>query len=523
MAMDPRIAKLHDIRKHSGARRTHGLPDDVLGRFLAADATLGRAIDEAAEKHAALRASDPELAMMEEAGLVEALQADFVNFYAPPTVNPYVALAARGPWIVTTHGGVLHDSGGYGMLGAGHGPDDVIEAMAGNWVMANVMTASLSQKRLADRLKREIGHTRAGGCPYARFICMNSGSEGVAVAARIVDVNAKRMTDPGGRYAGRPRRLLGLTGGFHGRTTRPAQWSDSCLGSYKDNLASFRDRDNLITVEPNDLDALRAAFAQAEADGVFLEAMFMEPVMGEGDPGRAVTRAFYDLARQLTRDHGALLLMDSIQAGFRATGCLSVTDYPGFQGAEPPDMETYSKALNAGQYPLSVLALTQAAADLYVRGVYGNTMTTNPRALEVACVVLDNVTDALRQNIVARGHEFVEKFQALQADFPDLVTGVEGTGLLLAVHIDPDRVAVVGFEGLEVWCRLRGLGVVHGGDNALRFTPHFRITSAEIDMMVGIVRDGLSAFRSSLAAPSASASAIGVGRGDPGTTVAAPP
>ena len=45
------------------------------------------------------------------------------------------------------------------------------------------------------------------------------------------------------------------------------------------------------------------------------------------------------------------------QAGIRAMGSLSVVDYPGYETAEAPDMETYSKALNGGQYPLSVLAL----------------------------------------------------------------------------------------------------------------------------------------------------------------------
>lgn len=62
--------------------------------------------------------------------------------------------------------------------------------------------------------------------------------------------------------------------------------------------------------------------------------------------------AFYNLARELTAAHGSLLLVDSIQAGLRATGYLSIVDYPGFEHAQAPDMETYS-ALNAGQYPLS--------------------------------------------------------------------------------------------------------------------------------------------------------------------------
>ena len=63
---------------------------------------------------------------------------------------------------------------------------------------------------------------------------------------------------------------------------------------------------------------------------------------------------------------------------------LSIVDYPGFEGVEAPDMETYSKALNGGQYPLSVLAVNERAANLYRKGVYGNTMTTNPRAMDIA-------------------------------------------------------------------------------------------------------------------------------------------
>ena len=36
--------------------------------------------------------------------------------------------------------------------------------------------------------------------------------------------------------------------------------------------------------------------------------------------------------------------------------------------------------------------------------------------------------------------------------------------------------------------------VVHGGLNALRFTPHFNLTSEEIDMIISIVRESLYAL-----------------------------
>ena len=189
---------------------------------------------------------------------------------------------------------------------------------------------------------------------------------------------------------------------------------------------------------------------------------------------------FYDVARRLTKAHGSLLIVDSIQAGFRGTGYLSIVDYPGFEDSEVPDMESWSKALNAGQYPLSVLGLSEKTAAFYVRGMYGNTMTSNPRALEVGAAVLESVTEELRENIRARGAELVGRLLELRREFPDVVQRVQGTGLIVSAHIDPDKLAVVGFDGLETWCRRHGLGVIHGGKNALRFTPHFAITSEEI-------------------------------------------
>ena len=197
------LALLHEIRSVVGTIDTPGLNDEEILSFLESDAKLERAIEEAHLRHQHMANEYPELYLgSSETELITELQEGFVNFYNPATVNPYVALAARGPWIITSHGAVVHDNGGYGMLGAGHGPDSVIESMSDNWVMANVMTASFSQKRLDERLRKELGHTR-GWCPFDKFICMNSGSESVTVSLRIADVNAKLMTQKGGKHEGK--------------------------------------------------------------------------------------------------------------------------------------------------------------------------------------------------------------------------------------------------------------------------------------------------------------------------------
>jgi len=481
------LTTLHALRAASGPARTTGLPDHTLTAFAHTPA-LQQVVAEAATVHAALRATHPDVMARPEPEQITVLQTGILNFYAADATNPYVAIAARGPWIVTSCGAVLHDNGGYGMLGLGHAPPVVLEAMARPHVMANIMSASFAQKRLTDALRAAIGRSR-GGCPYSHFLYMNSGSESVSVAARLCDVHTRLSTDPGARHAGKPARLLSLKGGFHGRTQRPAQFSDSSRKNYLQHLASFRD-DLLWTVVPNDVEGLHEAFRRADAEGVFIEAMFMEPVMGEGNPGLAIEPAFYDAARHLTDDHGTLLLVDSIQAGLRATGELSIVDYPGFEHSQAPDMETYSKALNGGQYPLSVLAMTPRAAGLYRTGIYGNTMTANPKAMDVGAGVIDLLTPELRANIRERGVEFLERFRALAQRLDGPITTVQGTGLLLSVELSDDF-KCFGADSIEEWLRLHGIGVIHGGRNSLRFTPHFAITSEEIALVVDAVGEAL--------------------------------
>src|SRR5690606_33574740 len=301
----PIADRLAPLRAHEGKRRTTGLDDATLAKFAATHPELEAAVDAAAAEYARIKGDFADLLDLDEDAQVKAVQAGFVNFYPQDGVNPYVALAARGPWIVTLNGAVLYDTGGYGMLGFGHAPQAVIDAMAKPQAMANIMTPSLSQMRLDRALRAEIGHTR-GGCPFEAFMCLNSGSESVSLAARIADTNAKTMTDPGGRHAGRTVKRLVVKGGFHGRTEAPGLYSNSTRKTYEQALASYRNEDSVLVIEPYDEAALKQAFADADANGWFIEAMFMEPVMGEGDPGRSVPPQFYALARELTKAHGSL-------------------------------------------------------------------------------------------------------------------------------------------------------------------------------------------------------------------------
>ena len=292
------LEKIREIKRLSGQAQTQGLDESVIEKFLQADDNLSQVINTAYLAFHQLYSEDEtkRLLLKGEAELVQLLQAGIVNFYDLHAVNPYVPIAALGPWLVTSHGAVLHDSGGYGMLGLGQNHPNVLSALNQQQVIANVMTASFSQKKMIDALHGEVGSTRGKRTAPYEFLFLNSGSEGVTLASRLSDLNAFHQTKVGAKHQGKSCRFISLKGSFHGRTDRPAQVSDSCQPIYKSSLMSFQDKNNLVTIAPNDIQALEQAFMDAEQEGVFIEAMFMEPVMGEGAPGLSITPEFYQKA-----------------------------------------------------------------------------------------------------------------------------------------------------------------------------------------------------------------------------------
>jgi len=475
---------LEQLRAFTRQSSVCGLSNDEVEYFFSRDPLLRQAIEQAIDNIQFIDLEFPGLKELTEDALQQSLGEDFLNFYPPETSSPYVPLAARGPWIVTAGGAVVYEAGGYGMLGHGHDPDCIREAMATRQTMANIMTPSFSQHRTGKQLKALIGHKHSTQqCPFSKFIFMNSGSEAMGVALRISDAHAKKATDTRGQHRGKRVRIMSFRGSFHGRTYRAARISGSTSNKYEAALASFSDHSDWIEVPVNDVSRFHELFDNLVREECFIESLVLEPVMGEGNPGYPLSREFYDAARARTKEHGSFLIIDSIQAGLRAHGVLSVIDYPEFETCEPPDMEVYSKALNGGQYPLSVLAMQQWAADEYALGTYGNTMTAAPRALDVASQVLKACSPSLEKNICSKGKEFLTKLQALQQELPDLILKVQGTGLLLSAELSPE-ILVVGNDGAEQRLRRTGVNVIHGGKNSLRYTPWFLISSDEIDLVI---------------------------------------
>ena len=153
-------------------------------------------------------------------------------------------------------------------------------------------------------------------------------------------MNALRISDQITKRS-KPSCFIVLEGGFHGRTGNAAKISNSTRNTYQAQLKSFQNIPNPVyPVKINDEVTLKDTFKQASKHS-HIEAMIMEPVMGEGNPGIQLNKSFYDIS--------TFTLMLSVQAGLRTLYLSMTKNLPTFD----PD-RNLSKAISSGQYPLSV-------------------------------------------------------------------------------------------------------------------------------------------------------------------------
>src|SRR5258707_4271966 len=116
-------------------------------------------------------------------------------------------------------------------------------------------------------------------------------------------------------------------------------------------------------------------------------AIILEPIQGEGGI-HAVTEAFWNRARSLASQHGALLIADEIQCGLGRT-----ERYFAYQKfSSRPDIVLVAKPLAAG-LPLGAILTTEAVASRVSPGLHGTTFGGGPLICAAALEFLDILQD----------------------------------------------------------------------------------------------------------------------------------
>ncbi|MET0725716.1 MAG: acetylornithine transaminase [Leifsonia sp.] len=276
-----------------------------------------------------------------------------------------------------------------------------VSAQAAKLAHVSNYFATEPQVALAELLKRLTGAGDRG-----RVYFGNSGAEANEAAFKLARLHSE----------GRRTRIITLRDSFHGRTM-----GGLALSGKPAMRADFLPVPGGVEhIEPT-LEALEAAI-----DGT-VSALFVEPILGEAGV-RPLPDGFLERARDLTTEHGALLIIDEIQTGAGRTG-----RWFGFQHTDVvPDAVTLAKGIGGG-FPIGALVTYGNASALFAAGQHGSTFGGNPLATATSIAVLEEIESAgLVENAAVRGEELRAVIAAIGSP---LITGVRGAGLLLGIAL----------------------------------------------------------------------------------------
>jgi 4-aminobutyrate aminotransferase len=403
----------------------------------------------------------------------------------------------EGSWLITRDGERYLDySSGIGVTNTGHAHPRVVGAIqeqAAKIIHAQQnITYHEPGLRLYDRLSRLLP-----GDGWGAFLS-NSGAEAIEASVKLARIGT-----------GRPV-ILGFRYGYHGRTGQTMALTtakDVYRGHFEPLPGSV-----YHTAYPYCYRAPGGAHApdagctcdwEAQLDLTFhqyvypehVAAVIVEPVLGEGGyivppPG------FLPRLREITRQHGILLIADEVQTGFGRTGELFAMEHWGVE----PDITVVAKGIASG-LPLSGIIAKRSLIDRWPAGSHGGTYGGNVVACAAANATLDVIEDeGLVANARERGAQFLAGLRALAPRYPS-IGDVRGLGLMLALEFvkpgdgdgrvpDPDVTKRVQAEALA-----RKLIVLTAGTyvNVVRIIPPLVTTADEVDLALRTLDESLVA------------------------------
>lgn len=337
--------------------------------------------------------------------------------------------------------------GGIAVNALGHGHPALVSAIskqAGEAIHISNLFTSEQQISLAERLIAIAGAPEGSSVFFA-----NSGAEAIEAAIKL-----SRRTGRSG--------LVAAEGAFHGRTTGALALTHKA--AYREPFEPLIP--GVTHVPYGDEGALRAAVTNGTA------AVVLEPLQGEAgvlSPGPAYLRA----AREVTREHGALLILDEIQTGIGRTG----TWFAFQQAGIVPDAVTVAKGLGGGVPVGALVAFGPETSHLLAPGQHGTTFGGNPLAAAAGLAVIGAIeAEGLLEQARAVGAHLAEAVLGLGHP---LVTGVRGAGLLRAITLARDVAPQVAAAA-----RSAGFIVNPVTPAAIRLAPPLVITTEQLDTFV---------------------------------------
>src|SRR6202162_2584340 len=369
--------------------------------------------------------------------------------------QPILLERGRGVYLWDSQGNRYLDFlSGIGVNALGHSHPAVaaaIKRQAGRLMHVSNLFFHEYQAELARLLTEISGLDRA-------FFC-NSGTEAWEGALKI----ARAFAQANNKNGSKPKwRILAMENSFHGRTF--GALATTGQPKYRAPFVPLMPGVSFVTC--NDLDDLQRKFDSSVC------AVCIETIQGEGGI-RPVNAEFLELASRLTKQSGAVLLLDEIECGLARTGRHFAYQHYGVL----PDVVTVAKPLACG-LPLGAILTTERVASCMHPGLHGTTFGGGPLACAVAIEFLREEKKLLT-HVRTLGEYFHAALEALDRKNKS-IQDVRGAGLMQAIELDsPELAKAVAKQLLQ-----EGIIINRTHETVLRFLPPYVIQKKHVDQLV---------------------------------------
>ena len=411
-------------------------------------------------------------------------------FVSPSYTRDYPLVIARGEGAIVedVDGNTFIDcAAGIAVNSTGVSHPDVVKAISEQAAKFIHMSGTdfyyEPQVRLAEELSKIVPITGD-----VRTFFGNSGTEATEAAIKVSRYFTKRPNVIAflGSFHGRSLGALALTssksvqrrgfgplmpGVYHAPYPDTYRFNGSADACAEASLSFIRDQILVHLTAPDEVAAI-----------------VVEPIQGEG--GYIVPpKAFLPGLRELTKQHGIMLVLDEVQSGMGRTGKMFASEHFDVTG----DVVNIAKGIASG-LPLGI---TCARKDVmsWPTGAHASTFGGNPVSCAAALVTIRLLQEQYVQNAATVGEHLMNGFRDLQKKHA-IIGDVRGRGLMLGVELVRDQKtkerAVEERNAVVQAMFRRGVLILGAGRNAVRFAPPLVLTKAQADDVLRLFDEALA-------------------------------
>jgi len=394
---------------------------------------------------------------------------------------PAVFQQAQGDHLIDEDGRRYIDFfAGAGVMNYGHNNPrlkrKLLEYLEDDGLVHGLDMATAAKRRFLERFEEVV--LRPRGLAYKVQFPGPTGTNAVEAALKL----ARKVT---GRHD-----VIAFTNAFHGMTLGSLAVTGNAFKRAGAGLplahATVMPFDGYHGDDVDTLDFLEAYLADAGSGVEAPAAVILETVQAEGGVRPAGFKWLRRLA-QLTRQHGALLIVDDVQVGCGRTG-----PFFSFEPANvEPDVVCLSKSLSGFGLPMA-LVLLKPDLDVWQPGEHNGTFRGHNPAFVTAAEALSFwQDDELQRAVEAKARRVASRLLEIAGGQPRAAGVVRGRGLIQGMAFeDPELAGKVSREAFA-----RGLVIETAGaqDEVLKLLPPLTIERETLESGLDLIEESLAA------------------------------